>query len=99
MINSYCHDEIVLVQQTVDKWGEATWTETTISAYVEKKYLQITSEKGEEVTSTAQIWVPYTDSSDLTAVERVKIDGKYYGIIKIDDCHTFGTDYCRVIYL
>lgn len=101
MIRAYCKTaNISIITAIIDNWGEETFTTTSIKAYVKNKLVQVRNEGGQEVTSTAQVYLPPTVAADtLNATSKIIINSIEYGVLAIEDKVTFGSKYFRLVYL
>lgn len=96
MINAYLIDTVTIKYlAALDKWQTPTWTEATARARIEQKDRLIYNGKGEQVTSSAVVYLP-GDITEPTNEDRIVIGAVEYPILRIDKKSDFSACHYEV---
>lgn len=97
MFDAYMTDTVILVKRASStSWGEASETETSVKARVDWKNRMVRDFKGEQVVSSA---VVYLNDTTLNAYDRIKIDSIERPILSIQKNRAFSKNVILEVYI
>jgi len=81
MMNAYMTDTITLKTATTDKWGSKTFTSASMKGRIEFKTKLVRNLQGEQVVSTAKLYLPKTVT--VSHADVISYASKEYSILNI----------------
>lgn len=94
MINAYMTDNLTLRTVTLDKWNAPTNSDVLIKGRFEFKTKLIRNLQGEQVVSTAVVWLPLTT---ITHKDKIIYEGVVYSILNITEAKDFSKRFLKLL--
>ena len=96
MIGAYMIDDLTLrYLSALDQWNTPTFADVSVMGRVEWSDRLIRSAKGEQVISSALVYLP-ADITPITTADRVLVDGVEHAIIRVDKKTDFSTSHFEI---
>lgn len=94
MINAYLTDNITIKTATVDKWGTKTFSSATTRGRIEFRTKLVRNLQGEQVVSTAKVYLPPT--STVSYKDVIRYNSVDYTILGIQHAKDFSTKFIKL---